>query len=76
MMRISLERVHEYYHRRLMERIYSNWREALARKMSMQQNQHRLAQLQTRIVTRWAFEQWKSCRKISLKSFFFLHGML
>lgn len=51
----------EYYHRRLMERIYSNWKQALARKISMQQNEDHLAQLQQRILTRWAFEQWKSC---------------
>lgn len=27
----------------------------------MRQHEHRLAQLQERIITRWAFEQWKFC---------------
>ena len=27
----------------------------------MQQHEHRLAQLQERVLMRWAFEQWKSC---------------
>ena len=28
----------------------------------MQQHEHRLAQLQERVLMRWAFEQWKSCK--------------
>lgn len=55
-----LERVHEYYQKRLLERIYQNWKQALTNKLLMQQHEHRLAQLQERILLRWAFEQWKS----------------
>lgn len=59
-----------------MERIYSNWKQALARKVLMQQNEDRLAQLQERILTRWAFEQWKSCLNISHLQTLFLHEIL
>ncbi len=70
-----LERVHEYYQRHLTERIYSNWKQALARKLLIQQNEHRLAQLQKRVLIRWAFEQWKSCAKFPSKYFFLLMNL-
>ena len=44
-----------------MERIYSNWKQALTRKLLIQQNQHRLARIQEKVLMRWAFEQWKTC---------------
>lgn len=36
----------------------------------MQQHEHRLAQLQERVLMRWAFEQWKSCKMV--KRLFFV----
>lgn len=58
---LHLERVHDYYQKHLVERIYSNWKQALTRKLLIQQHQHRLAQLQEKVLMRWAFERWKSC---------------
>ncbi|CAF1291492.1 unnamed protein product [Rotaria sordida] len=57
---IHKKRVYDYYQRRLVEKNYSKWKQALTRKLLIQQHQHRLAQLQERVLMRWAFEQWKS----------------
>jgi hypothetical protein len=67
--------VHEYYQKRLIGRIYTNWKQALTRQLLIKQHEHRLAQLQERVLMRWAFEQWKSCEKffyLSLKCFCFI----
>ncbi|CAF5212837.1 unnamed protein product [Rotaria magnacalcarata] len=53
------KRVHDYYQKRLTGKIYAKWKEALTRKFLMQQHQHRLAELQERVLMRWAFERWK-----------------
>ena len=71
-MSIVLERVHDYYQRHLLGRIYAGWKQALTRNLLIQQHEHRLAELQERVLKRWAFEQWKSCSSsLSSTSFMF-----
>lgn len=58
-----LVRIQDYYERRLTERTYHHWKQALTRKILVQRNKYRLEQLQEQILMRWAFEGWKSCEK-------------
>ena len=51
----------DYYQRQLLGRIYQRWKDALMRKYLIQQHEHRLAQLQEKVLMRWAFERWRSC---------------
>lgn len=55
------ERVQDYYQRRLVGRIYAQWKEALTSQLLIQQHEHRLAQLRERVLLRWAWERWKYC---------------
>ncbi len=70
--------MHEYYQKRLIGRIYTNWKQALTRQLLIKQHEHRLAQLQERVLMRWAFEQWKSCEnffEFKMFLFYLLNGL-
>ena len=55
------ERVEDYHRRRLLGRVYAQWKEALTSQLVIQQHEHRLIELQERVLLRWAWERWKSC---------------